>query len=59
MVKSDAEAVDLRQYWCLFVVDSIPSEHIHKHMCVFRLGIWYSFCGSFIRYGQEVSAAFE
>ena len=39
VVKSDAKAVDLHQYWCSFVVVSIPSEHFHEHMCVFRLGI--------------------
>jgi len=39
VVESDGEAVDLRRYWCLFVVVYIPSEHIHRHMCVFLVGI--------------------
>ena len=37
MVRSDAKAFDWRRYWCLFVVVSIPSGHICRHMCVFRL----------------------
>ena len=36
-MRSDAKAFDWRRYWCLFVVVSIPSGHICRHMCVFRL----------------------